>query len=236
MVLIGVIVGFIGANVVGSGGVKSPSGPGGNANPPTPPAQADARPTIDIISDVAEAAGIDTDKFRSCVESGKYAELTAKDMSEGTAAGINGTPGNIVFNMKTKKGVLVSGAQPFENFQVEIDRMLGTNKTPSTAPAAGTVSPIDPATDHIRGNPKASVAVIEYSDYQCPFCKSVHPTYQKIVDTYGDDVMWVYRHYPLPFHPHAQKAAEGAECAAELGGNDAFWAYSDELFTSGALD
>jgi protein-disulfide isomerase len=236
MVLIGVIVGFVGANIAGTGGLSAPS-PSGGSPPPAPPAQvADARPTIDIVTDVAEAAGIDGDKFRSCVESGKYADLTAKDMSEGSTAGINGTPGNIVFNMKAKKGKLVSGAQPFENFKAEIDRMLGTDSTPSTAQDAGTVSPIDPKTDHIRGNPNASVAVIEYSDYQCPFCKAVHPTYQKIMDTYGDDVMWVYRHYPLPFHPHAQKAAEGGECAAELGGNDAFWKYTDQLFESGALD
>lgn len=74
MVLIGVIVGFVGANIAGTGGLSAPS-PSGGSPPPAPPAQvADARPTIDIVTDVAEAAGIDGDKFRSCVESGTQAE------------------------------------------------------------------------------------------------------------------------------------------------------------------
>lgn len=84
--------------------------------------------------------------------------------------------------------------------------------------------------DHIRGNKNARIALIEYSDIECPFCKSFHPTAQKIVDTYKDDVMWVFRHYPLSFHQNAQKEAEAVECANELGGNDAFWRMLDTLY------
>ena len=57
---------------------------------------------------------------------------------------------------------------------------------------------------------------------------------QQIVDTYGDDVNWVYRHFPLSFHPNAQKAAEASECAAEQGGNEKFWAMADMLMEKGA--
>lgn len=102
------------------------------------------------------------------------------------------------------------------------------------APPAGDVKPVDPAVDHIRGNPDAPVSVIEYSDFECPFCSRNHPTMQQIVDTYGDDVNWVYRHFPLSFHPNAQKAAEASECAAELGGNDKFWEMADMIMEKGA--
>lgn len=106
---------------------------------------------------------------------------------------------------------------------------------PAPPTTAKDVPPVDPKKDHIRGNPDATVAVIEYSDFECPFCKRHHPTMQQIVDTYGDDVMWVYRHFPLSFHPNAQKAAEASECANELGGNDAFWQFTDGIFALDAL-
>lgn len=100
--------------------------------------------------------------------------------------------------------------------------------TPSAAPA-GTVKAIDAATDHIRGNKDAAVSVIVYSDFECPFCKRHHPTLATILETYGDDVNVVYRHYPLAFHPNAQPAAEASECITEIGGNDAFWKFADEV-------
>lgn len=87
--------------------------------------------------------------------------------------------------------------------------------------------------DHIRGARTAPLVIIEYSDLECPFCKSFHPTMKRVMDTYGKDgtVAWVYRHLPLPqLHPKAKKEAEAAECAAELGGNDAFWKYVDRIF------
>ncbi len=99
------------------------------------------------------------------------------------------------------------------------------------APPAGDVKPVDPALDHVRGNPDATVSVIEYSDFECPFCSRNHPTMQQIVDTYGGDVNWVYRHFPLAFHPNAQKAAEASECAAEEG---KFWEMADMLMEKGS--
>ncbi|MDD5054982.1 MAG: DsbA family protein [Candidatus Peribacteraceae bacterium] len=102
-------------------------------------------------------------------------------------------------------------------------------RPPAEPQVAQEVPPVDPEKDHIRGNPNAQVAVIEYSDFECPFCKRVHPTYQQIMKEYGDKVMWVYRHYPLGFHQNAQKEAEATECANELGGNDAFWKFTDGI-------
>ena len=85
-------------------------------------------------------------------------------------------------------------------------------------------------TDHVYGDSDAVVTIIEFSDYECPFCAQLHPTLKTIVDS-RDDVNWVYRHYPLTsFHTRAYASAHASECVAELAGNDAFWAFSDALF------
>lgn len=92
------------------------------------------------------------------------------------------------------------------------------------------VPAIDLKKDHIRGNPNAEVAIVQYSDYECPFSKRVQATYKQIADTYGDKVAVIFRHFPLGFHPNAEPAAIAAECAAELGGNEAFWKFNDKVF------
>ena len=90
---------------------------------------------------------------------------------------------------------------------------------------------VSPGDDHIRGNPKATISLVEYSDFECPFCKRFHPSATQLVDNNDGKVNWVYRHFPLDFHnPGAQKQAEAAECAAKLGGNEAFWRYSDLIY------
>ncbi|MFH1713464.1 MAG: thioredoxin domain-containing protein [Candidatus Jacksonbacteria bacterium] len=84
--------------------------------------------------------------------------------------------------------------------------------------------------DHIRGNIDAPVKIVEYSDLLCPYCQMHHATMKQLKEDYGDKIAWVYRHFPLPsLHPTAPKMAEGTECAAELGGNDGFWALADKI-------
>lgn len=104
-----------------------------------------------------------------------------------------------------------------------------TPSAPAPLPPAGDPPPVTDA-DHIRGNKDAKITLIEYSDFECPFCKRFHPTMQQALQEFDGDVRWIYRHFPLDFHVNAQKEAEASECANELGGNDAFWKYSDMIF------
>lgn len=96
---------------------------------------------------------------------------------------------------------------------------------------AESVRPVAPDRDHIYGSLDARISLIEYSDFECPYCKRFHPTAKQAVDGYGGEVNWVYRHFPLGIHnPLAQKEAEASECAAEIGGNDGFWRYTDAIY------
>jgi protein-disulfide isomerase len=79
------------------------------------------------------------------------------------------------------------------------------------------------------GPATAPVQIIEFSDFQCPFCFRANPTVKQVLSTYGDRVSLVYRHYPLPNHPNARPAAEAAACANEQG---RFWDYHDRLFAN----
>ena len=87
--------------------------------------------------------------------------------------------------------------------------------------------------DHIIGSREASLVIVEYSDTECPFCKTFHNTMHQIVRDYDKEVAWVYRHFPIAqLHTKAAKEAEATECANELGGNQAFWNYLDKLFAT----
>jgi predicted DsbA family dithiol-disulfide isomerase len=91
--------------------------------------------------------------------------------------------------------------------------------------------PVEVGKAPVRGNPKAPVTVVEFSDFQCPYCVRARPTVNRVRETYGDKVRWVFRHFPLDFHAQAQKAGEAAACAEEQG---RFWEMHDLLWTNTA--
>lgn len=133
-------------------------------------------------------------------------------------------------------GALIAGALYFA---------LGSGAPANPAqPQAAQTTPIAgvQADDHIIGNADAKVVIVEYSDTECPFCKKQHETLNQIVSDYApEDVAWVYRNLPIPqLHSKAPQEAEALECAAELGGNDAFWKYTNRIYeitpTNNGLD
>jgi protein-disulfide isomerase len=86
---------------------------------------------------------------------------------------------------------------------------------------------MDAAGRPVRGPATAPVEIIEFSDFECPYCLKSVPIVAEVLKTYGDKVRLVYRHFPLPNHPNARPAAEASLCAAE---QDQFWAFHDRLF------
>ena len=99
----------------------------------------------------------------------------------------------------------------------------------ATAPAPTGSVPAVTADDHVKGDANAPVTMIEYSDFQCPYCGSFEPTVDQVLKQYGSKVRFVYRHFPLSFHPNAMPAALAAECAGEQG---KFWQFHDALFAN----
>ena len=85
------------------------------------------------------------------------------------------------------------------------------------------------ADDPTRGNPAAPITIVEFSDYQCPFCSRVNPTLAKVRETYGDKVKIVFKDFPLPNHPQAPKAHEAARCA---GDQKKYWEMLDAMFAN----
>lgn len=118
-------------------------------------------------------------------------------------------------NMKAAANTVVNAAAP--------------QAVQPTVPPSGNVKPVSDK-DIIRGNPNAKVALVEYSDEECPFSKSFHPTVLQLMKDYGDKVTFVYRTYPLPFHQNADKEAQATLCVQELGGNDAASNFIDKIF------
>jgi len=119
-------------------------------------------------------------------------------------------------------GILVAGAVLYSGKQPV---------TPTDGPIEIAVNPVD-QDDWIRGNVDAKVKIIEYSDPECPFCKNHQITMNEIIQEYDpSDFAWVYRHLPLTtLHSKAGTEAAALECAGRLGGQDAFWNYTNQIY------
>ncbi len=201
----------------------------------------------------AQEAGVkDAAAYKAGLDGHKWADKVEKDLNDGKAAGVQGTPSFFV------NGVFINGAQPFDQFKKTIDQELqkaqakiaaGTPKTrvyvemtkenKKNAPAKPdeeekeddkSVFKVPVGNSPVLGSPNALVTIVEFSDFQCPFCSRVEPTLKGLRDKYGDKIRFVWKHEPLPFHPAAEPAAEAsAEVRAEKG-DKGFWDVHDKFF------
>ena len=199
----------------------------------------------------AGQVGLNMGKFKADLDSNKFKAQVERDKALATSIGAGGTP-NFYVN-----GRNLVGAQPFEAFKKIIDEELvkakalvakGTarsavyaelTKNGATSKAAGPARPAEDDTkvydikvgsnDPFKGGKKAAVTIIEFSDFECPFCSRVNPTMKQIEDAYGDKVRVVFKQNPLSFHKNAPLAAEATLAAHEQG---KFWQMHDTLFAN----
>ena len=205
----------------------------------------------DKVDQMARDIGLDMDRYKRDVEAPETAQAIRDDQAQAMKLGANGTPHFFI------NGARVSGAMPFESFKAVIEAQLkranaalasgvakkdlyeylvkdGQSGPPAPPPAAAPqpqARNVDPGDGPAIGGKKPKVTIVEWSDFQCPFCARAEPTMQKILETYKDDVRIVWRNEPLGFHPNAMPAAKAA-MAAFRQGNDKFWKMHALMFAN----
>src|SRR3989339_205846 len=156
------------------------------------------------------------EKFSQCLDSGKYTAAVKADAAIASQLGINSTP-SLLLN-----GYLAVGAFPYANLSQVVDSLLA-GKAPDMdflKNDEGKIIRVDvPELPNAvwKGAENAVITLVEFSDFQCPYCSQYSASVEQILANYGDKVRFTYRHLPLSFHPQAQKAAEAFECAKEQG-------------------
>jgi protein-disulfide isomerase len=215
------------------------------------------RPSLERF---AQQVGLNMDRFRAALDNHTHQASITRDQQAAAQIGAQGTPAFFINGRQlmgaqpyeafdTVVREEIAGAQRMvasgtPRNQVYASLMRGARTSPAPEPNAPTKAPPearpqpDPAAIYrvpvgespVKGPANALVTIVEFSEFQCPFCSRVLPTQAQIRETYGNDVRFVFKHNPLPFHPNAMPAAEAAmEVQAQLG-DDAFWQFHDTMF------
>jgi protein-disulfide isomerase len=175
----------------------------------------------DQFASFAADIGLSAGDFEACLTSGRFDDAIQASVDEATALGVPSTPYFFI------NGYPLDGARPFEHFEIAVGlaeegRLAEIYAPPPDDPAqpAGPVEvPID--NTYAIGDPGAPITIVEFTDFQCPFCsRHFNQTYPQIVDKYVDagTVYYVFKDFPLnSIHPQAAKAAEAARCAGDQG-------------------
>lgn len=176
----------------------------------------------DVYSTIATELSLDSEAFAACLADGRYDAVIQANQDEGVALGVQGTPAFFI------NGFPISGAQPFELFEYAVGLAEeGTLADAYVAPEAQAeptpAGPVEVDTEGAFsiGSADAPVVLVEFTDYQCPFCsRHFLETYPQIKADYVDSgkVRYVFLDFPLTsIHPQAQQAAEAARCAGDQG-------------------
>jgi protein-disulfide isomerase len=202
-----------------------------------------------FLAKVAQKVGADLTAYERCMASGRHDAGVQQSVAAGQALGFSGTPTFQFVHQASGKTYTLVGAQPVEIFTRWIDALLAGKEPPQAEQAQPPEKPELPfwakpeglkpdpkragftvAGDPYKGNPDATLVVVEFGDFQCPACQRHALTTQpaldkKFVET--GEVLWVVKHFPLRIHAHAPVAAAAAECAGDQG---KFWAMHHVLF------
>jgi protein-disulfide isomerase len=200
----------------------------------------------------AESAGVDVATFRSGMAAHRWAAAVDDDILAAKKLGVNGTPAFFI------NGVMLSGAQPFAKFQTLIDEaiiqakdaidhgvprdhlyVVATTYNRKNGPSADDADEgaeddtkawkMPVGTSPVRGPKTALVTLVEFADFECPYCARVEPTLRNLAAAYGDRLRIVWKNNALPFHPRAEPAAELAYEARAEKGDASFWDAHDRL-------
>lgn len=205
----------------------------------------------------AVEAGVDRAKFKEMLTKPEVAAKVDADMAVSKTAGVTGTPASVINGvflsgaqpidkftsvideqLAAAKAAIAAGTKPDKVYV----KLCGENKAKQPAPEKRPDRAQKPAEDDktvwkvpvgnsvAKGPATALVTIVEFSEFQCPFCGRVEPTLREIVKIYGDKVRVVWKHNPLPFHPRAVPASELAMEARAQKGDKGFWAAQELLF------
>jgi protein-disulfide isomerase len=188
--------------------------------------------TTELFTGYAEELQLASDEFRSCLESERYAQDVQDDLEAGTQRGVNSTPTFFL------NGQRLTGAQPLAVFEEAIatvndgGQLAGATSAPPQQPAAApTPASLDEEYAAALGDPQAPVTIVEFTDYQCPYCsRHAEQTLPRIIEQFVEtgQVYYVLKDLPLTnIHPEAKVAAAAARCAGE---QDEYWQMHDALF------
>jgi len=208
----------------------------------------------------AEAAGLDMDKVKKALDEGTHAKVISEDQAVANTFGARGTPYFFV-NGRQLRGAMpfpsfkaiiddeIGKAEALMKKGVNKEQLYATiikdAKTKAAAPEAQKpaqrAGQPDPQAvykvplkgdEPQKGPDDALVTIVEFSDFECPFCGRVEPTLKQVEDKYGKDVRVVWMNNPLPFHKNAKPAATAALEAHAQKGDKAFWAMHEKMFAN----
>lgn len=185
--------------------------------------------TEQVLVQYAKELELEARRFNKAIEDHRYREIIVHEMMEAKGFGVSSAP---TFFINGRKLV---GARSVNDFKRIIDEELGLTQTARVPQRPSIVTPpppiveIDTTDAPSKGPEDAPIIIVEYSDFQCPFCGKAVPTVQQILREYPDQVRWVFKHYPLPIHPDAPLAHEAAHAAGEQG---KFWEMHDMIFAN----
>lgn len=211
--------------------------------------------TAPQLEGYAKEVGLDVAKWKKELDDPTTERMLADDQALASSVGANGTPTFFINGrelsgaqpfpafqaivdeeIKKADALLKGGVKPERLYE----RLMADNiaAAPPTAPSNGAngapaapAAPvkIDLGTSPVKGSRSAPVTIVAFSDFQCPFCSRAVPVIKQIEDAYKDKVRIAFKNLPLPFHDHAQLAAEASLAAHEQG---KFWPYHDTLFAN----
>lgn len=201
--------------------------------------QQDTSPlTVDKLKQYAKDLGMNTGKFNKCLDSDAKKEAVTAQETYGTSVGVQGTPGFFI------NGRFLAGAFPYQFFKEIIDKELAGNGSANCAdyskdlqqycsdPQNKAFDPVAKQLDvtdaQATGPSNAKIQLVEFSDFECPYCIRAYPTVEQIMKDYQGQVRLYYKQFPLTqIHPHAEKTAEASLCAADQG---KFWEFYHKVF------